>query len=332
MIGQVDRLDLKKALDHWKARGLDYASILYQPKMGPEVAIRKVREQDHGLAKSLDMTTIVPLCQPALERREAVDLRLPIRNVNRSVGTILGYEVTRRYGGEGLPDDTIRIHFTGSAGQSFGAFVPKGISLVLEGDSNDYLGKGLSGGKIIVYPPREATFVPEENILVGNVVLYGATSGEAYFRGVAGERFAVRNSGARAVVEGVGDHGCEYMTGGRVLVIGETGRNFAAGMSGGVAYVLDEAGDFRVRCNLGMVDVEPLVADEDVREVRELLRRHVRYTQSTVADRILARWGKTQPNFVKVMPRDYRRALDAMKRAQEEGIPWEKAVMEGAHG
>ncbi len=332
MIGRVDRLDIKKAVDHWKARGLDYASILYRPEVGPDVAIRKVREQDHGLEKSLDMTTIVPLCQPALERREPVDLRLPIRNVNRSVGTILGYEVTSRYGGEGLPDDTIRIHFTGSAGQSFGAFVPKGITLVLEGDSNDYLGKGLSGGKIIVYPPREATFVPEENILVGNVVLYGATSGEAYFRGVAGERFAVRNSGAHTVVEGVGDHGCEYMTGGRVVVIGETGRNFAAGMSGGVAYVLDEAGDFRIRCNLGMVDVEPLVADEDVREVRELLRRHVRYTRSTVAERILARWGKTQLEFVKVMPRDYKRALNAMKRAQEEGIPWEKAVMEGAHG
>ncbi|MBI3028922.1 MAG: glutamate synthase large subunit [Candidatus Rokubacteria bacterium] len=332
MIGRVDRLDVKKALDHWKARGLDYASILYQPEVGPDVALRKVREQDHGLEKSLDMTTIVPLCRPALERKEPVDLRLPIRNVNRSVGTILGYEVTSRYGGEGLPDDTIRIHFTGSAGQSFGAFTPKGITLVLEGDSNDYLGKGLSGGKLMVYPPREATFVPEENILVGNVVLYGATSGEAYFRGVAGERFAVRNSGARAVVEGVGDHGCEYMTGGRVLVIGETGRNFAAGMSGGVAYVLDEAGDFRIRCNLGMVDVEPLVADEDVREVRELLRRHIRYTHSAVAEGIMARWGKTQPKFVKVMPRDYRRALDAMKRAQEEGIPWEKAVMEGAHG
>ncbi|MBI2553310.1 MAG: glutamate synthase subunit alpha, partial [Candidatus Rokubacteria bacterium] len=332
MIGRVDKLDVKKAVDHWKARGLDFSSILYQPPVGPEVAIRKVREQDHGLEKALDTTTIIPLCRPALERREPVDLRLPIRNTNRTVGTLLGHEVTSRYGGEGLPDDTIRIHFTGSAGQSFGAFVPKGITLVLEGDSNDYLGKGLSGGKIIVYPPRGATFVPEENILVGNVVLYGATSGEAYFRGVAGERFAVRNSGARAVVEGVGDHGCEYMTGGRVVVIGETGRNFAAGMSGGVAYVLDEAGDFRIRCNLGMVDVEPLVADEDVREVRELLRRHVRYTRSAVAERILARWGKMQPRFVKVMPRDYKRALDAMKRAQEEGIPWEKAVMEGAHG
>jgi glutamate synthase (ferredoxin) len=332
MIGRVDRLDFKRAVDHWKARGLDFSSILYKPEVGPDVAIRKVREQDHGLEKSLDMTTIVPLCQPALLEKEPVDLRLPIRNVNRSVGTILGYEITSRAGGEGLPDDTIRIHFTGSAGQSFGAFVPRGVTLILEGDSNDYLGKGLSGGKIIVYPPREATFVPEDNILVGNVVLYGATSGEAYFRGVAGERFAVRNSGVLAVVEGVGDHGCEYMTGGRVVVIGRTGRNFAAGMSGGIAYVLDEVGDFKRRCNSGMVDLEVLAAGDDVEHVQELLRRHVRYTQSSVAQRILDRWEETQPKFVKVMPRDYKRALQAMKRAREEGIPWEVAVMEGAHG
>jgi glutamate synthase (ferredoxin) len=278
------------------------------------------------------MSTILPLCRPALESRTPVDLRLPIRNVHRTVGTILGYEVTSRYGAEGLPDDTIRLHFTGSAGQSFGAFVPRGITLVLEGDSNDYLGKGLSGGKIVAFPPREATFAPQDNILVGNVVLYGATSGEAYVRGVAGERFAVRNSGALAVVEGVGDHGCEYMTGGRVVVIGRTGRNFAAGMSGGAAYVLDVAGDFRRRVNLGMVDLEPLVEDEDVEEVRNLLRRHVRYTESAVAAEILADWAAVQPRFVKVMPRDYKRALAAMERARAEGIPWERAVMEGAHG
>ncbi|MFQ5898117.1 MAG: glutamate synthase large subunit [Candidatus Methylomirabilia bacterium] len=332
MIGRVDRLETRGAVDHWKARGLDFSSILYRPEVGPDVAIHQVREQDHGLERSLDRTTIVPLCQPALERREPVDLRLPIRNVNRTVGTILGFEVTNRYGPEGLPEDTIRIHFTGSAGQSFGAFVPTGITLILEGDSNDYLGKGLSGGKIIAYPPREATFAPEENILVGNVVLYGATGGEAYFRGVAGERFAVRNSGAQAVVEGVGDHGCEYMTGGRVVVIGTTGRNFAAGMSGGLAYVLDEAGDFKRRCNLGMVDLEPLAAHEDVEEVKELLRRHIRYTRSAVAERVLTRWETVQPKFVKVIPRDYKRALNAMKRAQEEGVAWEKAVMEGAHG
>jgi glutamate synthase (ferredoxin) len=332
MIGRVEKLDTRKALEHWKARGLDFASILYRPDVGPDVAIQKVREQDHALERALDTTTIIPLCQPALEKKEPVDLRLPIRNVNRTVGTLLGHEVTTRYGAEGLPEDTIRIHFTGSAGQSFGAFVPKGVTLILEGDSNDYLGKGLSGGKIIVFPPREATFVPEENILVGNVVLYGATSGEAYFRGVAGERFAVRNSGVHAVVEGVGDHGCEYMTGGRVVVIGKTGRNFAAGMSGGVAYVLDEAGDFKIRLNPGMVDPEPLVAREDVEEVKRLLSRHIRYTQSTVADRILKSWKAMQPKFVKVMPRDYKRAMNAMKRAQEEGVPWEVAVMEGAHG
>jgi glutamate synthase (ferredoxin) len=332
MIGRVEKLDTRPAVDHWKALGLDFSTILYRPDVGPDVAIRKVRDQDHGLEKSLDVITLVPMCQDALQRKRSVDLRLPIRNVHRTVGTILGYEVTRRYGGEGLPDDTIRIHFTGAAGQSFGAFIPRGITLVLEGDSNDYIAKGLSGGKVIVYPPREAGFAPEENILVGNVALYGATSGEAYFRGVAGERFAVRNSGARAVVEGVGDHGCEYMTGGRVVVIGETGRNFAAGMSGGVAYVLDADSGFRRRCNLGMVDLEPLVAAEDVEEVRELLRRHVRFTQSTVADKLLANWESVQPTFVKVVPRDYKRALLAMKRAQEEGIPWEKAVMEGAHG
>jgi glutamate synthase (ferredoxin) len=332
MIGRVDRLDVRAAVDHWKARGLDFTQILYRPPMAPEVPIRCVRPQDHGLERSLDMTTIVPLCRPALESGTPVDVRLPIRNVHRTVGTILGYEVTSRYGADGLPDDAIRLHFTGSAGQSFGAFVPRGITLVLEGDANDYLGKGLSGGKIVAFPPREATFAPEENILVGNVVLYGATSGEAYVRGVAGERFAVRNSGALAVVEGVGDHACEYMTGGRVVVIGRSGRNFAAGMSGGVAYVLDLAGDFRRRCNLGMVDVEPLMQEEDVQEVQDLLRRHVRYTDSTVAARLLGDWAAAQPRFIKVMPRDYKRALAAMRRAREEGIPWERAVMEGAHG
>jgi glutamate synthase (ferredoxin) len=332
MIGRVDRIDVRKAVYHWKARGLDFSQILHQPRMGPEVAIRKVREQDHGLEKSLDMTTIVPLCQEAIERRAPVDIRLPIRNVNRTVGAILGYEITRRYGGEGLPEDTIRIHFTGSAGQSFGAFVPRGVTLILEGDSNDYLGKGLSGGKIIVYPPCESTFVPEENILVGNVVLYGATGGEAYFRGVAGERFAVRNSGAHAVVEGVGDHGCEYMTGGRVVVIGTTGRNFAAGMSGGIAYVLDEDGDFKRRCNLGMVALESLTESEDVETVKDLLTRHVHYTQSTVAEKILANWDAVQPKFVKVMPKDYKRVLAAIKKAEETGISIDVAVMEAAHG
>jgi len=331
LIGRSDFLDVRPAVDHWKARGLDFSAILYRPQVGPEVAIRRVVEQDHGLDKSLDMTTLLPLCREALERREPVDVRLPIRNVNRTVGTILGSELTRRHGPDGLPDDTIRIHFTGSAGQSFGAFVPRGITLTLEGDANDYVGKGLSGGKLIVYPPREATFVAEENILVGNVVLYGATGGEAYFRGVAGERFAVRNSGALAVVEGVGDHGCEYMTGGRVVVIGQSGRNFAAGMSGGIAYVLDPAGDFKQRCNPGMVDLEPLVDAEDVLLVKDLLSRHIRYTQSPVAARLLVSWEETQEIFVKIMPRDYKRVLQAIKKAEESGLSVDEAVMASAH-
>jgi glutamate synthase (NADPH) large chain len=332
MIGRIDRLDVKPAVDHWKARGLDFSAILHRPEVGAEVAIRKVRRQDHGLTKSLDGTVLIPACLPALERRERVSVRLPIRNVHRTVGTLLGFEVTSRYGAEGLPSDTIRIHFTGSAGQSFGAFLPRGITLTLEGDSNDYLGKGLSGGRLIVFPSAGSTFVAEENILVGNVVLYGATSGEAFFRGVAGERFAVRNSGALTVVEGVGDHGCEYMTGGRVVILGRTGRNFAAGMSGGIAYVLDEEGDFERRCNPGMVGLEPLEAPEEVESVQDLIRKHAECTRSTRARKVLANWEQMLPKFVKVMPRDYNRALNAMRRAQEEGIPWEQAVMVGAHG
>jgi len=226
---------------------------------------------------------------------------------------------TVRWGGEGLPDDTIRIHFSGSAGQSFGAFVPRGITFTLEGDANDYWGKGLSGGRLIVFPPRPSTFAPEENIIIGNVALYGATSGEAYVRGVAGERFCVRNSGAHAVVEGIGDHGCEYMTGGRVVVLGRTGRNFAAGMSGGIAFVLDVDGDFKRRCNLGMVDLEPLDRAEDIELVRDLIRRHIASTSSTYARKILDDWIGLQPRFVKVMPKDYRRILLAEARARAEG-------------
>jgi glutamate synthase (NADPH/NADH) large chain len=319
MIGRVDRLDVKAALDHWKARGLDLSSILYQPDMPPEVARRKVREQDHGLERSLDHTTLIPACRDAIEHGKPVALALPIRNVNRSVGTMLGYQITRQWGGAGLPDDTIQLHFTGSAGQSFGAFVPRGITMILEGDANDYWGKGLSGGKLIVRPPRGSTFVPEENIIIGNVALYGATSGEAYVRGVAGERFGVRNSGVHAVVEGVGDHGCEYMTGGRVVVLGRTGRNFAAGMSGGVAYVLDLDGEFKRRCNLGMVDLEPVDQAEDLRLVRDLIERHVSATSSGYARRLLERWIDLSLRFVKVMPKDYKRVLRAEARARAEG-------------
>jgi glutamate synthase (ferredoxin) len=248
-----------------------------------------------------------------------VSISLPVRNVNRTVGTMLGYEVTKKYGAEGLPDDTIRLSFTGSAGQSFGAFVPRGITLTLEGDSNDYIGKGLSGGKLVVYPPKNAHFVAEDNILIGNVALYGATSGEAYFRGVAGERFAVRNSGALTVVEGVGDHGCEYMTGGRVVVLGKTGRNFAAGMSGGIAYVLDPNDTFQRRCNTEMVDLESLDDPEDVQLVRSLIVRHVQYTGSELGSRVLESFEALQSLFVKVMPRDFKRVLQAQARAAAAG-------------
>ncbi len=263
------------------------------------------------------MTTLVPYCQVAVERGEAVEGEFPIRNVNRTVGTILGSEVTRKYGGAGLPDDTIRLKFTGSAGQSFGAFVPRGLSLTLEGDANDYVGKGLSGGKLVVFPDKSAPFVAEENILIGNVALYGATGGRAFFRGKAGERFCVRNSGALAVVEGVGDHGCEYMTGGVAVVIGPTGRNFAAGMSGGTAYVFDEHGEFPRNCNLEMVDLEPFAEPDDVDLVRDLLIQHAGYTGSAVAARILGDWDWAATKFVKVMPIDYRRVLLEQRHAAE---------------
>ena len=331
MIGQVDRLDVKKAIDHWKAHGLDFSRILYKPEGRPGFGVYCSTDQDHGLEKSLDVTTLVPLCKEAVEERKPVDVILPIRNTNRTVGTILGYHVTKRHGAEGLPKDTIRIHFNGSAGMSFGAFLPKGITLILEGDTNDYLGKGLSGGKIIVYPPRHSTFAAEQNIIVGNVVLYGATSGEAYIRGIAGERFCVRNSGVHAVVEGVGDHGCEYMTGGRVVVIGNTGRNFAAGMSGGIAYVMANKEQFQIQCNLDMVDLEEL-EDEDKDTVSTLLANHLEHTNSTVAKRILDDWGNSQHGFVKVMPKDYRRVLAAIKKAEIEGTSVDEAVMEAAHG
>jgi glutamate synthase (ferredoxin) len=287
-----------------------------------------VRPQDHGLDKVLD-NELVRLASDALLHRKPVEISSPIRNVNRTVGTILGSEVTRAFGAEGLPDGTIAINFRGSAGQSFGAFLPRGITMTLEGDANDYWGKGLSGGIIAVRPPARATFVPEENIIVGNVTLYGATSGEAYVRGVAGERFAVRNSGARAVVEGVGDHGCEYMTGGRVVVLGKTGRNFAAGMSGGVAYVLDVNGNFARCCNKGMVDLEPL-DDDDWQLVRQMITTHIAFTKSAYAKKILDTLER-QP-FVKVMPRDYKRVMLAEAKARAEDREPDFAELVGAGG
>jgi glutamate synthase domain-containing protein 3 len=327
MIGHTEVLEMKSALEHWKARGLDFSKILYQPQVGPEVGRYQTLAQEHGLEQSLDMTTILALCQPALERGERVSAELPIRNVNRVVGTITGSEVTRKYGPAGLPDDTIRLKFTGSAGQSFGAFVPRGMTLTLEGDANDYLGKGLSGGRLVVYPPREATFVAEENIIIGNVALYGATGGEAFIRGVAGERFGVRNSGASAVVEGVGDHGCEYMTGGRVVIIGATGRNFAAGMSGGVAYILDEAQTFAKRCNKELVSLSKLEDAEEAKLVHGLVLRHAQATGSKRAEEVLANWSQWVPFFVRVMPNDYRRVLEAQKKMRETGLSEEEAEM-----
>jgi glutamate synthase (ferredoxin) len=327
MVGRVDRLESRQAVEHWKARGLDFSNVLYQPKVGDDVGRYCQIPQDHGLDQALDNTTLLKLCAPALERREKVVAELPIRNINRVVGTILGSEITRRHGVAGLPEDTVRLNFKGSAGQSFGAFVPKGVTLTLEGDANDYIGKGLSGGKIIVYPPRGSTFVPSENIIVGNVAFYGATDGEAYISGMAGERFCVRNSGISAVVESVGDHGCEYMTGGRVVVLGPAGRNFAAGMSGGIAYVLDETGDFATRCNKQMVGLERLEDSAEIEEICGMVQRHAEYTRSERAAKLLAKWGEIVPKFVKVMPKDYKRMLQSIQRVTATGLSGEEALM-----
>ena len=327
MVGHTERLEVRKAIEHYKAKGLDYSRILYQPDVPAEVGRYCQIPQDHGLDGSMDNQVLLDLCKPALERGERVSATLPIRNVNRTVGTILGSEVTRRYGCKGLPEDTIHLRFQGSAGQSFGAFVPKGITLTLEGDANDYFGKGLSGGKVAVYPPSGSTFAPEENVIIGNVALYGATEGEAYVRGVAGERFCVRNSGVNAVVEAVGDHGCEYMTGGRVVVLGPTGRNFAAGMSGGVVYVLDEAEDFYSRCNREMVYLERIENEAEAVEVKGMVQRHLEYTGSTVAQRVLDNWYEMVPKFVKVMPKDYKRMLEAFQLVEAAGLTGDEAIM-----
>ncbi len=324
MVGRTDVLEARAAVEHWKAKGIDLSKLLYQPKVGPEVGRFCTESQDHGLAKSLDITTLLDACKPAIEKGEKVTLELPIKNTNRVVGTILGNEITKRHR-DGLPEDTVHLTFHGSAGQSLGAFVPKGVTIELVGDANDYVGKGLSGGRIIVYPDPKSTFAAEDNIIVGNVALYGATSGELFVRGVAGERFAVRNSGVNTVVEGVGDHGCEYMTGGKVVVLGPTGRNFAAGMSGGVAYVLDEEGDFAVRCNAQMVGLEK-PESEEVEELRQLVKRHADLTKSQKAFKVLALWDEMVPKFVKVMPKDYKRVLQAIKKAQEDGLSGDEAL------
>ncbi len=310
MVGRVDRLDASAAIDHWKARGLDFSALLHRPAVPDGIATHFVPEQtqDHGIDTALDHE-LIERCKPAIEDGESVRFSLDIRNRNRTLGTMLSNQIAMRYGEDGLPEDTIQIDLTGSGGQSFAAFLSRGITMRLEGDANDYSCKGLSGGKIIIVPPERSTFSPEENTIVGNVALYGATGGQAYIRGIAGERFCVRNSGAEAVVEGVGDHGCEYMTGGRVVVLGATGRNFAAGMSGGEAYVLDEQGIFPSLCNTEMVALEPVEAPEDVATLRRLLTDHLRYTGSAPAERALANWDGILPKFIKIMPHDYKRVL-----------------------
>jgi glutamate synthase domain-containing protein 3 len=326
MVGRVDMLEMDAAVDHWKARGLDYSAILYRPPMPSRVARRCVQAQNHGLEQALDHQ-LVEHSLDALLSLNSVEINLPVRNIHRSVGTILSGEIARRYGSAGLPDDTVRIHLSGSAGQSLGAFLAKGVTLTLEGEANDYVGKGLSGGKLVVYPPQSSTFAPEENIIIGNVALYGATSGEAFFNGVAGERFAVRNSGATAVVEGVGDHGCEYMTNGLVVVLGSCGRNFAAGMSGGIAYVFDERGDFtEKRCNLESVDLEPLLDDRDIQIVRDLVARHAELTGSPRAKFVLDNWDEVLPRFIKVFPHEYKRVL-GISRSQQAYSPSQMAFM-----
>ena len=330
LTGRADLLDMKKGVEHWKAKGLDYTNIFYQPSVGAEVAKRHVDKQDHGLDKALD-NRLIELAQPALLKREKVTIDMPIRNINRTAGTMLSGEVAKRYGNEGLPDDTIHVRFAGTAGQSFGAFLSRGITLDIIGEVNDYAGKGLSGGRIIVQPSPKFRGDAAENIVTGNVALYGAIAGEAYFRGVGGERFAVRNSGAQAVVEGVGDHGAEYMTGGTVVVLGKTGRNFAAGMSGGIAYVLDTDGQFDKYCNTAMVSLEQVLteaeqlgkvskdiwhlgeADEVI--LRRLIENHARYTGSEQAKNIIAKWAEYRTKFVKVFPNEYKRALGELAAA-----------------
>ena len=348
MIGRTDRLHVHQAIEHWKAQGIDLTAILHRPDVPEDWGRYCQIDQDHGLDEALDNLTLLELCRPVLdnnieavqrahEDREAerylrrVQATLPVANTNRVVGTITGSEITRRFGPRGLPEDTIRLHFQGAAGQSFGAFIPKGMTLELEGDGNDYFGKGLSGGKIIAYPPGSSTFKAEENIIIGNVAFYGATSGEAYIRGMAGERFCVRNSGMHAVVEGVGDHGCEYMTGGRVVVLGRTGRNFAAGMSGGIAYVLDDEPvdgvRFGERVNLEMVELEELCEPEDRAAVRAMIQRHQAHTGSEVASRILADWEAYADKFVKVLPKDYKRMLQCLAEVEATGLEGEEALM-----
>ncbi len=324
MVGRSDMLRGKENVRHWKARHLDLTQILYQPYVSSDVGRCCHTQQNHSLEKSLDMKKLLRMCKPALETQKPIRAKLKINNVNRVVGTVVGSEIAKKYGEKGLPEDTVKMTFVGSAGQSFGAFAPHGMTLELEGDANDYIGKGLSGGKIAVYPPKTSDYIPEENILIGNVAFYGATGGEAYINGIAGERFCVRNSGIKAVVEGVGEHGCEYMTGGKVVILGKTGRNFAAGMSGGIAYILDFDENY---CNQSIVRLEKMTSEEEMYQVKNLIKNHVDYTDSPLGKKILADWKSYVSRFTKVIPKDYKRMLESIDKAYRAGLSGEEALM-----
>ena len=316
MIGRVDCLETDIAIDHWKRNGLDFSGILEPAqKIFENTEVYNTQSQDHGLDKALD-NVLIDKCKNAITQGEKTVFNSKINNINRTVGTMLSNEVAKVWETNNLSEDTIEINFNGSAGQSFAAWLVKGITFKLEGDANDYVGKGLSGGKLIIYPPKNSKFKAEENILLGNVALYGATEGEAYFRGIAAERFCVRNSGASVVVEGIGDHGCEYMTGGKAVILGPTGRNFGAGMSGGIAYIFDDEGDFEKKCNNETFELEPLL-EEDLSDLKGLILKHNKYTESTVAENILKNWENASKKFVKVMPTDYKRVLNEMKTKQQ---------------
>jgi len=327
LVGHTELLSMKKSINHWKAQGIDLSKILYKAEADEQETRYCTIDQEHGLDESLDRTMLLSICEPAIKRKEKVFSTLTIRNTNRVVGTLVGYEVTKAFGSAGLPDDTIHLKFSGSAGQSFGAFIPSGMTLELEGDANDYVGKGLSGGRIVVYPSTGSSFVPEENIIIGNVGFYGATSGEAFIRGMAGERFCVRNSGLNAVVEAIGDHGCEYMTGGTVIILGKTGRNFAAGMSGGIAYVYDVDGTFAENCNREMVGLYSVDDPMELAGLQSMIERHVEYTGSELGQAILDDRDVLRQRFVKVISHDYQRALDAMAEVEAAGITGDEAVM-----
>jgi len=327
MVGQVHRLRQVKGRGHWKSDSVDLSALLYQPDLDGNDGIYCTRSQEHGIEHSLDMRQLLDACQPAIEQGTSVRAEFPITNIDRVVGTVIGNEITKKHGAEGLPEDTIQLRFTGSAGQSFGAFIPRGMTLALEGDANDYIGKGLSGGRIVVFPPPNARYAAEDNILIGNVAFFGASSGEAYIRGVAGERFCVRNSGVHAVVEGTGDHACEYMTGGRVAVLGNVGRNFAAGMSGGVAYVYDPDGILAVSGNTEMVSYGPLETAAEFAELQGMIEKHVLHTGSTRGRQLLDNWDNSRQAFVRVMPHDYQRMLDTIRRLEAEGLSGEAALM-----